>query len=244
MSWTRILVTLAVGATFAAGPAGTGALAQTPQDPAVAEVRQARDAARKEIDAYKAAGGAAGAAEHPAIKWDATLWGYRERYPRSDAAALATAEAVNLLVRAELWDRAHDRLDSLDASDPAWARLAPPIYEEGIARNDLPSSIERLTRVAAAATSASVKAPVLVVLGRAYRRHGDNAAAIRALETAKAASPGTPVAEEADGLVYEIKFLSVGLPAPAVEGKPRKGRALTMASLRGRPVVLVFWGST
>ena len=244
MSWTRFVVTFAVGAMVAGGSAGTVTLAQSPQDPAVTEVRQARDAARKDVDAYKAAGGVAGAAEHPAIKWDATLWAFRERYPGTDAAALATAEAVNLLVRAELWDRAHARVDSVAADDPAWPRLATAIYDEGIARKDLPSSIEKLSRVAAAATSPPVKAPVLVVLGRAYRRHGDNAAAIRALETAKAANPGTLAAEEAEGVLYEIKFLSAGLPAPAVSGKPRNARALTMASLRGKPVVLVFWGST
>jgi len=244
MIWTRFVVSFAVGAMVAAGSAGTVTLAQSPQDPAVTEVRQARDAARKDVDAYKAAGGAAGSPDHPAIKWDATLWAFRERYPRTDAATTATAEAVRLLAGAELWDRAHARVDSLAPDDPAWTRVAPVIYDEGIGRKDLPTAIERLSRAAAAAPSASVKSPVLVVLGRAYRRHGDSAAAIRALETAKAASPGTPVAEEADGLLYEIKYLSVGLPAPPVSGKPRNGGAIDLAALRGKAVVLVFWGTT
>jgi len=46
------------------------------------------------------------------------------------------------------------------------------------------------------------------------------------------------------GLIYEIKFLSVGLPAPAVEGQTRSGRTISLASLRGKAVVLVFWGTT
>ena len=83
-----------------------------------------------------------------------------------------------------------------------------------------------------------------LIVGRAYRRQGDLAAATRALEAAKGASPGTPYAEEADGLIYEIKVLSVGLPAPAVEGKTRSGRTISLASLRGKAVVLVFWGTT
>jgi hypothetical protein len=218
--------------------------AQAPPDPAVAEVRKTLEAARKEVDSYKAAGGAAGTAEHPALKWDAALWAYRERYPRTDAAALAAAEAVRLLIRAELWSRAHARVASIAFDDPAWTRLAPLVYDEGIARKDLPSAIDRLSRAAAGTTSPSIKSAVLVVLGRAYRRHGDNAAAMRALDAAKDAAPGTPYAEQADGLLYEIKHLSVGLPAPPVSGKSRTGGTIDLAALRGKPVVLVFWGTS
>ena len=241
MSWVREVIFAVVVAAGTTVPGG----AQSTQSPAVTEARQTVDAARKEIAAYKAAGGAAGSADHPAIKWDAALWAYRERYPRSDAAKTATAEAVWLLVGAELWDRAHARVDSLAPDDPAWARVASAIYDEGITRKDLPTAIERLSRVAVQAPTPSIKAPVLIVLARAYRRHGDYPAAIRALETAKAAGPAPLVVEEADGLIYEITYLRAGLPAPAIAGKPRNGgRAISMDSLRGKPVVLVFWGST
>ena len=241
MTWLRsAAITIIVVAAFA--PATP---AQPAPNPAVTEVRQAVDAARKDIAAYKAAGGVAGAADHPAIKWDATLWAFRERYPRSDAAKTATAEALWLLVGAELWDRAHARVDSLDPDDPAWARVASAIYDEGITRKDLPTAIERLSRAASQTTTPAIKSSVLIVLGRAYRRHRDNPSALRALETAKAANPTPLVIEEADGLIYEITYLSAGLTAPAVSGKPRNGgRAISMDSLRGKPVVLVFWGST
>jgi hypothetical protein len=223
---------------------GQTVLAQAPTDAAVAEVRQTLDAARKDVDAYTTAGGRAGTPEHPAVKWDAALWAYRDRYPGTDAAAIGSAEAVRLLVRAELWDRAHARIDSLAADDPAWPRVAPVVYSDAIARKDLPYAIEKLSGVAASTQRASIKAPVLVIVGRAYRRQGDKDAATRALEAAKAAAPGTPSAEEADGLLYEIAHLSIGLPAPAITGRSRSGRAVSLAALRGKPVVLVFWAST
>jgi hypothetical protein len=223
---------------------GRTVLAQAAAGTDVTEVRQTLDAARKDVDAYISAGGRAGTPEHPAIKWAAALWAYRDRYPGTDAAAIGSAEAVRLLVRAELWDLAHARIDSLAADDPAWPRVAPVIYEEGIARKDVPYAIEKLSGVAASTPSASIKAPLLVVVGRAYRRQGDKAAATRALEAAKAAAPGTPFAEEADGLLYEIAHLSVGVPAPPLSGKARNGRAISLAALRGKPVVLVFWGTT
>jgi hypothetical protein len=243
MKW-RLLFAVVVAAGLGAG---RPAVAQTQPGPAppVTEVRQTLAEARKEIDAHKAAGGAAATPDHPAVKWDAALWAYRDKYPRTDAAAIGSAEAIRLLVRAELWDRAHARVESLQFDDPAWSRVAAIVYEAGIARKDLPAAIATLSRAASSTTDASIKSSVLLVLGRAYRRHGDTAAAMRSLEAAKSAAPGTPAAEEADGLIYEIQHLSVGLPAPAVSGKPRNARqAITLESFRGKPVVLVFWGST
>src|SRR5262249_19759007 len=150
-------------------------------------------------------GGSAAAADHPALKWDAALWAYRDRYPRTEASATATLEAVRLLVRAEMWDRAHARVASVNFDDPAWTKLPTVIYEEGIARKDLPYAIDALPRAARSSTIAANKASALLTLGGAYRRQGDKDAATRALESAKAAAPVTPVAEQADGLIYEIK---------------------------------------
>ena len=244
MKGSQSLVVVLFAACLSSGPASYAQAPQPGPAAATTDVRQAISAARKEIESYKAAGGASATADHPAIKWDAALWAYRERYPRSEAAALASAEAVRLLFRAELWDRAHARVESVGFDDPAWERLATPIYEAGIVRKDLPGTIAALSRAAASTTSPSIKAAVLVVVGRAYRRHGDNAAATRSLETATSTAPGTPYAEEAEGLLYEIKYLSVGVQAPPISGRTRNAGTIDPAALRGKPVVLVFWGST
>lgn len=235
---------LLVAGVLAHGGAAIAQVTPTSSTPTVAAVRETVAAARKEMDAYNATGGAAGAADHPAVKWDAALWAYRDRDPGSDAAALAAAEAVRVLVRAELWNRAQARIAAIDFQDPAWPRLAAVVYEQGIARKNLPAAIATLSRAAASSTDASIRSSVLLVLGRAYRRHGDAAAATRELEAAKTAAPGTPAAEEADGLIYEIQYLSIGLQAPALSGTPRNARrAITLESYRGKPIVIVFWGS-
>jgi hypothetical protein len=82
-----------------------------------------------------------------------------------------------------------------------------------------------------------------VVLGRAYRRQGDNEAAAKALEGAKAAAPGTPSAAEAEGLLYEIKYLAIGLPAPALSGSARNGGPVSLTAFRGKAVVLARMSS-
>jgi len=236
-----MLLTLA--ALLAACSAPTPLLVQAQPD-GVAEVRQTVDAARKAVEAYRTAGGAPESPDHPALKWDAVLWAARGRDAGTEAAAIASAEAIRLLVRAELWDRADARLDSLAPDDVAWPRVAAVVYEEGIARKDLRGAIDRLTRVAGATSKPANAAAAMLIVGRAWRRGGDTSAALQALGAVQSAVPGTPLAEEAAGIIYEIEHLSPGLEAPAVSGQPRKGRAVDLRSYRGTPVVLVFWGTT
>jgi len=231
---------------------GTGhpALAQTPSPDAaaaaaaVAEVRQTIETAWKEMQVYRTGGGRPAAPDHPALKWDATLWAYRDKYPGTEAAARATADAIRMLVRGELWDQAHTRTDAVGVDDAAWVRLSSAIYEEGSARKDFAYTIATLSKVAATTTSPTIKSAVLLDIGRAQRRQGDVAAATTSLETARSAAPGSASAEEADGILYEISHLSVGLPAPTFSTRARNGKTVDLAAFHGRPVILVFWSTT
>jgi hypothetical protein len=239
------LVAAIVAAALAQGPAAFAQPPQAPPGAAVADVRQMVTDARQDIETFDKAGGAAGAADHPAIKWDAALWQVHDRAPQSEAAAIAAVEAIRLLSRAGHWDRAHARVGSLPADDPAWERVPSVIYEEAIARKSFDYTIATLSQTAAATKTASIRSAALLVIGRVHRRQGDLAAATRSLEEARAAAPGTPQAAEADGVIYEIAHLSIGLPAPAIAGTPRHARrAITLDSFRGKAIVLVFWAST
>lgn len=155
-----------------------------------------------------------------------------------------TVDAFRALLKAKQLDELDARVAALDPDDPAWERLPSVVYSAGIARSDVPSVITRLRRVIERTSKPLHKASALVVIGRAHRRQGDDAAAIRALQDAKAASPDSPFAEEATGLIYEIEHLSPGLAAPAIDTRSRSGRRVALAALRGKAVVLVFWGST
>jgi tetratricopeptide (TPR) repeat protein len=238
------LSSVLVLALLGAIPVASGQGVQPTINPAVVEVRQTLDAARKEIDAYRAGGGQAGAPDHPAVKWQATLWEYRQRDPGSEAAARATAEAIQFLVRAELWEQAHARIDSLPSEDLAWERLAAYLYVEGSLRKDFGYAVAKLSEVAAGSPHASIKSAALLALGRAQRRQGDLAAAVRTLESARDTAAESAWAQEAAGILYEIANLSVGLVAPSFSGKSRAGRAIDLTALRGSAVVMVFWAST
>jgi hypothetical protein len=224
------------------------AFAQTSQTPAdataVAEIRQTIDAAWKDVQAYDKAGGKPSAADHPALKWHATLWTYREQHPGAEAAARATADAIRLLIRGQFWDQAHARMAAVGINDPAWERLSAAVYEEGSTRKDFAYTIETLSKVAATTTSATIKSATLLDVGRAQRRQGNLDATKEALEASRSAAPGSASATEADRILYEIVYLSPGLPAPTFSAKGRNGKTVDLAAFRGRPVVLVFWSTT
>jgi hypothetical protein len=211
---------------------------------AVAEIRQTVESAWKDVQAYDKAGGKPGAPDHPALKWHATLWTYREQHPGTEAAARATADAIRLLVRGQFWEQAHARTGVVAVDDPAWERLSSAIYEEGSTRKDFAYTIATLSKVAATSTRPTIKAAVLLDVGRARRRQGDMAAAKESLEASRSAAPGSASSEEADRVLYEITHLSVGLPAPIFSAKGRNGKIVDLAAFRGRPVVLVFWSTT
>jgi hypothetical protein len=211
---------------------------------AVAEIRQTIESAWKEVQAFDKAGGKPGAPDHPALKWDATLWTYREQHPGTEAAARATADAIRLLVRSQFWDQAHARMAAVGIDDSAWERLSGAVYEEGSTRKDFAYTIETLSKVAAATTSATIKSATLLDVGRAQRRLGNVDAAKESLEVSRSAAPGSASATEADRILYEIVHLSPGLPAPTFSAKGRDGKTVDLASFRGRPVVLVFWSTT
>ena len=224
------------------------AFAQTSPTPAdaaaVAEIRQTIDAAWKDVQAFDKAGGKPGAPDHPALKWHETLWSYREQHPGTAAAARATADAIRLLVRGQFWDQAHARMTAVGVDDPAWERLSAAVYEEGSTRKDFAYTIETLSKVAAATTSATIKSATLLDVGRAQRRQGNVDAAKASFEVSRAAAPGSASATEADRVLYEIVHLGPGLPAPTFSAKGRDGKIVDLASFRGRPVVLVFWSTT
>jgi hypothetical protein len=226
-------------------PAGSARAQPTPTaGSTVADVRSTLTTARAAIDAFLAAGGKNGANDHPALKWHSTLWAYRERHPGTEAAAVATAEAIQLLLRAELSDQAHTKADSLGADDLAWVRLSGYLYYEASWRKDYSYLVNRLSDVSARTNDATVKSAALVALGRAYRRQGDVTLAVQTFESARAAAPESATANEANALLYDIAHLSLGLQAPAFSGTTPDGRTVTLDSLRGKAVAIVFWGST
>jgi hypothetical protein len=54
--------------------------------------------------------------------------------------------------------------------------------------------------------------------------------------------PGSPLAEEAEGFLKQLKYLEVGLPALEIVGRDPNDKEIRLSQYKGRVVALVFWG--
>lgn len=53
---------------------------------------------------------------------------------------------------------------------------------------------------------------------------------------------GTPAAERADGYVWELDHLQIGMVAPEIEGRDADEKTIKLSQFRGNVVVIDFWG--
>jgi RNA polymerase sigma factor (sigma-70 family) len=63
-------------------------------------------------------------------------------------------------------------------------------------------------------------------------------------ERGSAGSRGTQLARQSETELYEIRHLFIGRPAPALEGEDLEGQPMSLASHRGKVVMLVFWDNS
>lgn len=213
------------------------------KDPAVQEVRKVIAEAQKEISSFRDGGGKNDDPKHPAVKWLGLLWEYRQKYPGTEAAGLATFEALHFLFHSGRADEVLARIDALPPGDSAWERLPSVLNELANERKDQSLLTTRLERVVAQTASSRIRASALLALGRSLRT-SDSARARTLLERAVSEAPGSPVAREADGLLYEIASLSIGKPAPSFSAMAWKGKEVALAGYKNQALVLVFWAST
>jgi len=70
----------------------------------------------------------------------------------------------------------------------------------------------------------------------------DPAAARELLAALQEAQPGTPHAERAGRILFELDHLQVGMVAPDIEAVDQDGVSFRLSDYRGKVVLLVFWG--
>jgi len=221
----------------------TARLAAQP-DPLLAEVDAALKQARGEIEQFEKAGGSKSDARHPVAGWVEKLSGYRERDPRSAAAAKASAEAIHLLVHAERFADVEVRAERLSADDAAWESLPTYLAEAAALRKDYSPLIRRLESVLAGQPAPKARARLYYQLGLARAKLGETEPARTALQRAREEAKGTPLAKEAQIALFELDNLGYGQAAPSFSGKARDGSRVALEDFRGRVVLLVFWAST
>lgn len=237
------LLLLLLAAALAALPAASHL--QRPGDPAEIErVEQMIDQALAALREWNRAGGKDGAPDHPAHEWAARLWEYREKHPGTEAASLATAEALHQWVHAGQLDRVYAEARKLPSGDPAWERVLDVLGEASVASGDTTPLVEIAEALAARAPAGALAEKVRMTLARLYRNAGDTErASAHYRAVVEMNLPDSRALEQARTALYQIDHLSPGKPAPEFAAKPAKGPELSLAALRGRPVLIIFWAS-
>lgn len=239
----RLLLLLLLAAALAALPAASRL--QRPSDPAEIErVEQMIDQALAALREWNRAGGKDGAPDHPAHRWAARLWEYRQKHPGTEAASLATAEAFHQWVHAGQLDRVYAEARGLPASDPAWDRVLDILGEASVASGDDKALREIAEALVARVPAGALAEKIRMTLARLYANAGDTGRASEHYRAVvKMNRPESRAVEQARTALYQLDHLSPGKPAPEFSGKPTKGPELSLAALRGRPVLIIFWAS-
>src|SRR5262249_40435781 len=135
------------------------------------------------------------------------------------------------------------RVDGISPDDPAWQTLARVLQASASRQKDYAYFFARLQSVLTDATDAKTKAAIQASFGRAWRLQPDEKKAEAAFRAAIDLAADSPAGKDAEAQLYEMLHLSPGKPAPAFSAAAVGGARVSLADYRGKPLVVVFWGT-
>jgi hypothetical protein len=199
--------------------------------------------AKKEADEFSKSGGKTDDAKHPNLKWAATFWRYRLKHPGTPATVVATTQAFTLLNRSNRVSEMQAKAETLKLDDPAWEQLINVLLFASIKTKDYSYLLTKAEALTRSAIDPKIKARARFNMGEAYWKKGDTEQARINFQTVIAQYTNTSYAEDAEGNVREIEFLNVGQQAPGFDSTPINGDPFSLDGLKGKIVVLKFWGT-
>ena len=238
----KLTVTLAV--VFAAasharaqGPAALGNAA------AAEQARQLINTGWAEIMKYERPGGPPRGAAHPGKKWADKLWRFRAAHPNTKAGAGAARAALEMLVAADRAAEALALTRSVPTSDPAWGQAIYGLLRAHRKLGSLEAFFPRAEAILSGVAGKEGRAHVLTALAQAYLDVKDYGRAKSSYLAVSKELPGSTLSRQAEGHIFEMENLRPGQAAPAFSGKLTDGTPLSLAALKGRPVLLQFYAS-
>jgi tetratricopeptide (TPR) repeat protein len=169
--------------------------------------------------------------------------GSMNKHPGTPATAIATTEALRLLVRADRISEMQAKADSVKLDEAAWRRAIYVVVEAAANKKDYNYLISKTQDLSQSAVDLEIKAFAHKTLGDAYWKKGETEQARAAFQAVVAQYPKTPYAEEAEGNLMEMELLNPGQPAPQFARTTIKGDPISLAGFKGKVVVLKFWGT-
>ena len=103
--------------------------------------------------------------------------------------------------------------------------------------------IGELKKLSDATKTVAIKAGAEYAAGLIHLNINQLKEAKKAFEAARKVSPDSIYATNAKAYIFEIEHLQIGMPAPDFKAKTLDGKEVSLASLRGKVVLLNFWAS-
>ena len=238
ISW---LVALACWIAGTALAAGTAPPAEPPSGQQT-DVQALIDAAKAEGRQFKAA--------QPQPAWETStahqrieaLWAYGREHrtaPDGSRATLATLQILSGLGRdAEV----REKIDTLGIQEPVWEDVMWVLIQQAEHSGNFDPFVAKAKWVVANTQDAGLATKLWFTLGRYYRQNGQLIEAEAAYQKA-AGSPDPKLVEASQGAIYEMWSLNPGQAAPVFTASLLTGEPISLEKLRGKVVVLDFWGS-
>ncbi len=203
-----------------------------------ARIRQAQNETLQFIQA----GGKPSDENHPGKKWAASLFQYADQHPSTQLAERATTEALLLLVRSEQIAQAALQSYAIKPDGSLWEQVVKDALET--ANHDEFNFIFNNTEALIAnSKDKELQSLILFRSGMANWRKGHNEKAKALFQQIIKDYPATTYVEFAKGNIYEFEQLNVGQRAPAFAATLTNGKPVSLADLKGKPVLLVYWAS-
>jgi peroxiredoxin len=234
--WLGLLLLLAITAAAQDAP-------QQSSDPELDRVQAMLRQAHSEAEQYNQSGGKTSDANHPNRKWAATLWKYREEHPGTEAAARAAAEALHLLIHADQISEMEAKADTLKPDDAVWKHAISFLLEAAEHKKDYAYLISKTQALLKQAVDPEVKLRARFTLAQAYWKKGETTQARAAFQTVIAEHPNSPQAKQAEGNLVEMEYLNLGQTAPQFTFRSISGEPVSLASFKGKAVLLEFWAT-
>ena len=166
------------------------------------------------------------------------------RFPDDDAALASLLKCMTLGRGTKSAPKALKILNDKYASSPEAAKICLSLF-----RDRSPEAIAFLEKVIRENRNREALAAATFVLGNIYCEKGGEKLkrgeellekAVKQYGDVKLGR--TTIGKYAQGRLFEIRFLSVGKPAPEIEGEDVYGKKFKLSDYRGKVVVLDFWG--
>jgi tetratricopeptide (TPR) repeat protein len=171
------------------------------------------------------------------------LWDFGREHRQTPAGAQATLEALRTLQSLGRHDELRAKVDSIAGREPIWSDVMWIVLQEAVASGDFDPFVAKATWVINSTEDTGLRGRLWFTIGRVHREHGRPLEAVAAYRKA-AETPSDPaLADAANGAIYEMGNLNPGQAAPAFTASLLSGDPISLEKLRGKVVLIDFWGS-